>query len=138
MGVDAPMSLDLPKLFRLAAWACLVLLAVLSWLPAEEMIRTGINGQIEHVMAYLGTMLLVGAAYGLRLGLFRLAAMLVAYAGVLELGQSFSPGRHSSAFDFAASSCGVIAGAVVFQLAYAVFRDTPIGREMRRANQPPR
>lgn len=129
---------DLPKLFRLAAWACLLLLAVLSWLPGEDMIRTGINGRIEHVIAYLGTMLLVGAAYGLRLGLFRLAAMLIAYAGVLELGQNFSPGRHSSVFDFAASSCGVIAGAIAFQLAYAVLRDTSIGRELRRANQPSR
>ncbi len=132
------MKADLPKLFRLAAWACLVLLAVLSWLPAEEMIRTGINGRIEHVIAYLGTMLAVGASYGIRLGLFRLVAMLIAYAGVLEIGQNFAPGRHASVFDFAASSCGVIAGAVAFQLAYAVFRETPIGREVRRANQPSR
>jgi VanZ family protein len=138
MGADAPMSLDLPKLFRLAAWACLVLLAVLSWLPAEEMIRTGINGRIEHVIAYLGTMLFVGAAYGFRLGLFRLTVMLIAYAGVLELGQNFSPGRHSSVFDFAASSGGVIAGAIACQLAYAIFRDTPIGRELKRASQPSR
>jgi VanZ family protein len=64
--------------------------------------------------------------------------MLIAYAGVLEIGQNFSPGRHASVFDFAASSCGVIAGAVAFQLAYALFRETPIGREVRRANQPSR
>jgi VanZ family protein len=126
---------DLPKLLRLAAWACVVLLAVLSWVPGEHMIRTGINGRLEHVIAYMGTMLVVGAAYGLRLGLLRLAAMLIPYAGVLEIGQIFSPGRHSSVFDFAASSCGVIAGAIVFQLAYAVLRATPIGRELRRANQ---
>jgi VanZ family protein len=130
------MKADLPKLFRLAAWACVVLLAVLSLLPGEEMIRTGLNSRIEHVIAYLGTMLLVGAAYGLRLGLFRLAVMLIAYAGVLEIGQIFSPGRHASVFDFAASSSGVIVGAIAFQLAYAVLRDTPIGRELRRANQP--
>jgi VanZ family protein len=129
---------DLPKLFRLAAWACVVLLGVLSWLPGEEMIRTGINTRIEHVIAYMGTMFLVGAAYALRLGLLRLVAMLVAYAGVLEIGQNFSPGRHPSVFDFAASSSGVIAGAVAFQLAYVVLRDTSIGREVRRANQPSR
>ena len=132
------MRADLPKLFRFAAWTCLLLLAVLSWLPVEAMIRTGINGRIEHFIAYMGTMLVVGAAYGLRLGLFRLLAMLIAYAGVLELGQRFSPGRHSSVFDFAASASGVIAGAIAFQLAYAVLRDTPIGREVRRANQPSR
>jgi VanZ family protein len=132
------MKPDLPKLFRFAAWACIVLLGVLSLLPGEEMIRTGINTRIEHVIAYMGTMFLVGAAYGLRLGLFRLVPRLVAYAGVLEIGQNFSPGRHASVLDFAASSSGVIAGAVAFQLAYAVLRDTPIGREVRRANQPSR
>jgi len=132
------MRADLPNLFRFAAWACLLLLMVLSWLPGEVMIRTGINGRIEHFIAYMGTMLVIGAAYGLRLGLFRLLAMLIAYAAVLELGQIYVPGRHSSVFDFAASASGVIAGAIAFQLAYAVLRDTPIGREVRRANQPSR
>jgi len=132
------MRADLPKLFRFAAWACLLLLMVLSWLPGEVMIRTGINGRIEHFIAYMGTMLVIAAAYGLRLGLFRLLAMLIAYAAVLELGQIYVPGRHSSVFDFAASASGVIAGAIAFQLAYAVLRDTPIGREVRRANQPSR
>jgi VanZ family protein len=132
------MRVELAKLFHVAAWTCLVLLAVLSWLPAEAMIRTGINGRIEHFIAYMGTMLVVGAAHGLRLGLFRLLAMLIAYAAVLELGQLYVPGRHSSVFDFAASASGVVAGAIAFQLAYAVLRDTPIGREVRRANQPSR
>jgi VanZ family protein len=132
------MRADLPKLFRFAAWTCLVLLAVLSWLPSEEMIRTGLNTRIEHAVAYMGTMLAVAAAYGIRLGLIRLAGMLIAYAGVLELGQIYSPGRHSSVLDFAASSCGVVAGTIAFQLAYAALRDTPIGRGVRRANQPSR
>ncbi len=132
------MGADLPKLFRFAAWACLVLLMVLSWLPGEEMIRTGLNTRIEHAVAYMGTMLVVGAAYGIRLGSFRLAALLIAYAGVLELGQIYVPGRHSAVLDFAASASGVIAGAIAFQLAYAALRDTPIGRGVRRANQPSR
>jgi len=132
------MVADLPKLCRFAAWACLVLLMVLSWLPGEEMIRTGLNTRIEHAVAYIGTMLVVGAAYGIRLGLLSLAAMLIAYAGVLELGQIYVPGRHSSVLDFAASASGVVIGAVAFQLAYDRLRDTPIGRELRRANQPSR
>src|ERR1700687_5959893 len=117
------MRVDLAKLFHVAAWTCLVLLAVLSWLPAEAMIRTGVNGRIEHFIAYMGTMLVIGAAHGLRLGLFRLLAMLIAYAAVLELGQIYVPGRHSSVFDFAASASGGVAGAIAFQLAYAVLRD---------------
>ena len=47
---------------RLAGWFCVALLAVLSLLPAEEMVRTGIGGRIEHVLAYAGTALLLGLA----------------------------------------------------------------------------
>ncbi len=132
------MRLGLSKGFRLGAWTCVVLLAVLSWLPADHMVRTGVDGRIEHFIAYMGTTLFIGAAYALRLGLLRIMAMLICYAGILELGQNFSPGRHSSVFDFAASSFGVIAGAIAFQLVYALSRDTPIGRELRRANLPSR
>jgi VanZ family protein len=132
------MRSGLLKELRVAAWACVVLLAVLSWVPADEMVRTGVDGRIEHVVAYMGTMLFVGAAYALRLGLLRLMAMLIGYAGILELGQNFSPGRLSSVLDFAASSFGVIVGAIVFRFVYALLRDTPFGRELRRVNQPSR
>jgi hypothetical protein len=47
------MRSGLSKELRVAAWACVVLLAVLSWLPADEMIRTGVDGRIEHVVAYM-------------------------------------------------------------------------------------
>jgi VanZ family protein len=107
----------MPRLSRLAALACLLLLAVLAWLPADKMVRTGVDGRIEHFIAYLGTAIIVLAAYIQQLGVWRLGAMLVCYAGVLELGQYFSPGRHLSVFDFAASSFGVIAGSALFRLA---------------------
>jgi VanZ family protein len=132
------MRSGLSKELRVAAWTCVVLLAVLSWLPADDMFRTGVDGRIEHVVAYTGTMLFVGAAYALRVGVLRLMAMLIGYAGILEVGQNFSPGRHSSVLDFAASSVGVIVGAVIFHFIYALLRDTPFGRELRRANQPSR
>jgi VanZ family protein len=119
----------LSKVFRIAAWSCVVLLAVLSWLPAEDMVRTTLNGRIEHFTAYMGTMLLVGAAHAHRLGLSRLIAILITYAGVLELGQNLSPGWHSSVFDFAASLFGVVAGAIAFQLVQALLRDAAIERD---------
>ena len=43
------------RFFRLAAPGCLILLAILSWLPADEMIRTGADGRIEHFIAYIST-----------------------------------------------------------------------------------
>jgi VanZ family protein len=110
------------RFFRLAAPSCLVLLAILSWLPAKEMIRTGVDGRIEHFIAYISTTICVLAAYTLRLRPGNLTAMLIGYAGILELGQHFSPGRDPSLFDFAASSLGVIAGAALFRLAHQVSR----------------
>jgi VanZ family protein len=65
-------------------------------------------------------------------------AMLIGYAGILELGQNFSPGRHSTVLDFVARSFGVVAGAIAFQLGYALLRDTAVGRELRRASLPSR
>ena len=48
---------------RLAAWSCIVLIAVLSLLPAEEMVRTSLGGHVEHMLAYAGTVFITGLAY---------------------------------------------------------------------------
>ncbi len=93
-----------------------MLLAILSLLPGDLMVRTGLNTRLEHVIAYLGTTIVVLAAYRSRLPLGKLSIALVAYAGVLELAQNFSLGRHPSVFDFAASSLGVMVGTALFQL----------------------
>ena len=109
--------------FRIAAWGCVALLAVLSLLPAEEMVRTGISGRIEHVVAYAGTAFLAGHGHRAR-GLGRVAAVLVVYAAGLELLQDFSPGRRSAIGDWVASSGGVLLGIGVAHLAPAFTRWT--------------
>jgi VanZ family protein len=105
------------RLLRGAAWFCIVLLGVLSWLPGEEMVRTGFDGHLEHFTAYFGTMLVIAMAYGGEVGLRRPALLLIVYAGILELGQNFSPGRHPAVADFASSSLGAIVGGLVGLLA---------------------
>jgi VanZ family protein len=102
---------------RVAAWFCVVLLGVLSWLPGEEMVRTGFDGHVEHFTAYLGTMLMIAMAYGAEAGVRRPTLLLVVYAGILELGQNFSPGRHPAVGDFASSSLGAVVGGLVGVLA---------------------
>ncbi len=87
----------------------MALIAVLSLLPAEDMVRTGVGGHIEHAAAYAGTALLAGLGFS-RHGLSRIAAMLVVYAGVLELLQHLSPGRHPGPDGWLASAIGVLAG----------------------------
>jgi hypothetical protein len=34
------------------AWACVIGLAVASWTPGQEMVRTGFDPQLEHTTAY--------------------------------------------------------------------------------------
>jgi VanZ family protein len=110
------------RLVRPAAWTCIVALAVLSLVPGSGIVRTGWDGDLEHVIAYAAATPIIAAAYARRLGVRRLAALLVAYAGALELGQNFSPGRHPALLDFAASAAGVIAGSVAFAAAAGLAR----------------
>ena len=95
---------------RFLTWCCVGLLAFLSLLPAEDMARTGLPGELEHFAAYAGSAAIAMAGYGsggkrlLIIGAFWL------YAGILEYLQHFSPGRHPALLDFAASALGASCG----------------------------
>jgi VanZ family protein len=95
--------------FRILTWFCVILLAVLSLLPAQDMVRTGIPGQIEHFVAYAASASIAIVGYRRR-GAVRIIGLFWMYAGVLEYLQHFSPGRHPSIADFAASGLGAIFG----------------------------
>jgi VanZ family protein len=101
---------------RLLTWCCVILLAVLSLLPAQEMVRTDLPGQFEHFIAYAGSAAIAMAGYGLSRGGMRVIGGFWAYAGILEYLQHFSPGRHPSFEDFAASALGVLCGGLVVAL----------------------
>jgi VanZ family protein len=92
---------------RFLAWLCVIGLAVASWTPGQEMVRTGFNTRLEHLAAYLIAGIAVILAYPRR-PTWTIAAILCAYAGVLELGQLFIPGRHAALLDWLASSSGVL------------------------------
>jgi len=92
------------------AFACLLLIALLSLVPAPDLPRTGAPGQFEHFLAYAGTALVWLVA---RRGANRTRIWLglAAYAGLMELAQVLAPGRHPQIIDFLASAAG--AGATV-------------------------
>ena len=96
--------------FRILAWFCVILLAVLSLLPAQDMVRTGVLGQLEHFVAYAGSATIAIAGYGRRRGMAQIIGLFWIYAGVLGCLQHFSPGRHPSIMDFAASALGAFFG----------------------------
>jgi VanZ family protein len=116
---------------RAAAWSCVGVLAVLSLLPAEEVVRTGLGGLIEHAMAYAGTAFLMGLAYRSQPP-GRIAVVLVAYAGALELLQHLSPGRHPAVGDWLASSVGALIGTAAFPLARALLTGWKARRERQQ------
>ena len=52
-----------PVFLRLAAGVSLAALPILSWLPADDMVRTELlSGQLEHFFAYMASGLLLAAA----------------------------------------------------------------------------
>jgi len=52
---------------RVLTWVCVVVLAVLSLTPGEEIepLRTDLPGQVEHIIAYAGSGAIAMAGYGL-------------------------------------------------------------------------
>jgi VanZ family protein len=104
-------------LLRAAFIACIIALAILAWLPPEAMTRTRLGGHAEHFIAYLGTATVMGLAFQKSPRLAVQCVVLIAYAAILEAGQSFSPGRHASFQDFAFSSAGVVIGGLCLWIA---------------------
>jgi len=102
-------------LFRGLTWCCVLLLAILSLLPAQEMVRAGLPGQLEHFIAYAGSAAIAVVGYGANRGM-RIIGGFWVYAAILEYLQHFSLGRHPSIGDFAASALGALCGGLAVAL----------------------
>jgi VanZ family protein len=101
---------------RALTWGCVILLAILSLLPAQQMVRTGLPGRLEHFVAYAGSAAIAMAGYGVSQGGMQIIGGFWVYAGILEYLQHLSPGRHPSIPDFAASALGALCGGVAIAL----------------------
>jgi VanZ family protein len=84
---------------RVLTWCCVILLAVLSLLPTQAMVRTGLPGRLEHFVAYAGSAAIAMAGYGASRGSMQIIGGFWVYAGILEYLQHFSPGRHPAIED---------------------------------------
>jgi len=100
---------------RFLTWGCVILLAILSLLPDQQMVRTGLPGRIEHFVAYAGSAAIAVAGYGASQGTQIIGGFCL-YAAILEYLQHFSPGRHPAIGDFAASALGALCGGLVIVL----------------------
>jgi VanZ family protein len=95
---------------RVRTWCCVILLAILSLLPDQQMMRTGLPGRVEHFVAYAGSAAVAMAGYGATRGGMQIIGGFWVYAAILEYLQHFSPGRHPAVGDFAASALGALCG----------------------------
>ncbi len=110
---------------RVLTWCCVLLLAVLSLLPAQDMVRTGVPGELEHLVAYAGSAAIGMAGYGANRGGVRVIGGFWVYAAILEYLQHFSPGRHPSLVDFVASALGALCGGLAVALLWRRASDQP-------------
>jgi VanZ family protein len=111
------------SILRVCAGCSILALAVLSWLPAHDMVRTQVLlPSEEHFLAYLLSGLLVAAAMP-RYRFILVACFYVLLATTLELGQNFVPGRDPEAFTAFVSMCGAIFGEVVARLISGTWRE---------------
>jgi hypothetical protein len=107
---------------KVLAWIGPVALTIASLVPGDEMVRTGMNGGIEHEVAYMLTAGALMLAYPDRPAWY-FGAALSAYAAVLEFGQLVIPGRHPAISDWMAGVIGTaIAWSIVVWWRHLIFR----------------
>jgi VanZ family protein len=113
------------RVFRLIAWACVAAIVMLSLVTPTLRPVTRLPHDLEHLAIFAITGLALGLGYPGRLA--RHMALLVVFAGAVELAQFVTPGRHPRLIDFvvdALSGCaGAALAALVMRLKPALVRD---------------
>jgi len=112
--LETPLS----TLGKVAQVSCIIALAILAWMPADDMPRTTLGGHAEHFIAWLGTAMVFGLASRPTALFSPQCLLLTFYAAALECGQLYAPGRQASFHDFAFSAAGVLLGTALVWLAH--------------------
>lgn len=95
---------------RLAGWAAIVAIAVVSLVPGQLRPHVLSANTSEHFLAYLAVGALLAVAYQGHASAILIGLCLMAYAALLEIGQLFVPERGASVVHFAWSSFGAWCG----------------------------
>jgi VanZ family protein len=107
------------KIFRVPAWALLLLLFVLSVVPAADRPVTGVNHNLEHFLPFV--LLGVLFALGYENCLSRLLIGGFLFAGLIELAQIPLPSRHARLEDFIVDLIAITLGLCVTNLGQKSF-----------------
>lgn len=100
----------LTGLFRAGFALSILVVCVLSLLPAEELPKTRPWDKISHLIAYLEIAVLGLLGFRGRRSWRVVTVGVVALGGVLELAQSVVPGRASDLLDILVNAAGVLLG----------------------------
>jgi hypothetical protein len=110
--------------FKIAAWACVILIALLSLVPGEARPHAVSSGQLEHIVAYAGTAALFATAYPKNWQTFLICVLLPSYSVGFEILQTLVPGRSPQLLDMMASSAGCWAGVTALVCTRSLLRSS--------------
>ena len=102
------------RVFRIIAWVCVVAIVVLSLVSPSLRPVTILPHSMEHLAIFAVTGLALGLGYPDHL--LRNLALLVLFAGVIEIAQFATPGRHPRLIDFVVDGLSACVGAVLAAL----------------------
>ncbi len=91
-------AIEVKAAAQFVAWCLAILVTVLSLVPPGLRPATGAPHNLEHIAIFAAT----GAAFGFGYSgrPFLVTFALLIFAGVIELSQTFVPGRHARLSDF--------------------------------------
>jgi VanZ family protein len=102
------------RAFQVTAWICVAAIVALSLVSPALRPVTMLPHNVEHLAIFVITGFALGLGYPGYL--VRLLALLVVFAGAIEVAQFFAPGRHPRLVDFAVDAAAGCAGAALAAL----------------------
>lgn len=110
---------------RVAAWILAASIVFLTLAPPALRPITGVPHDLEHFGVFAATSFAFGCAYG---RWYLVIAALMAFAGVMEVGQYFVPGRHARLQDFIVDEFATCIG---FAASYVVLHSSKLISKFR-------
>lgn len=102
------------RISRLSAWLLAAAIVILSIVPPQLRPETNLPHNVEHFGIFFAT----GAmfTFGYSQQMLKLAALLIGFAGLVEIAQIFVPGRHARLCDFIVDASAVTIGIAIVSL----------------------
>jgi hypothetical protein len=120
------------RLFQAAGWLCVAAIVVLSLVAPSLRPVTVVPHPLEHAAIFAAAGLALGFGYPGRTA--HHMAMMIIFAGAIELAQFYAPGRHARLIDFMVDALGSLRGSGSRRRRRAASRE--LGRKQSRFDQP--